>query len=89
MRSHLQDVCETLSQIESMLLTIVAEDSAHSQIYKSIIQRHSMLKLDYQTFGGMRTHVQALSHAEQLALTIENSLREFMNFRQVRQKFKF
>ena len=65
------------------MLALISQESETSQLYHSIFERHSNLVFDHQTFGGSRTHIQALKHVETLAVAIESSFREFIHSRKV------
>ena len=57
LRQRLHEVNENLAHVESMILTLMSQDPACSQIYNSALQKHSLAGIDHQTFGGTRTHV--------------------------------
>ena len=70
MRQRLTDVADTLSDVQTSLLKLVASESNGSKLQQALYQEQLKFESTLQSFGGPRTHIQALENVEGLATVL-------------------
>ena len=83
MRQRLTDVADILTHVESMLLKLVQQEAPGSKLQNALQQEHMKFESTLQSFGGPRTHVQALENVENISRVVQGALNDFVKIKQV------